>query len=149
MSLTDTTRRLIGFALLMRGLTSTVTAQQIILSTEIEKNIAGINYGTSMVLSSRKNVSFGGFYQFALQRTGSEIKKSRPFYGLQLQLPLAARGRMSICGSARAGFVNENFFVFVPAVVTTVRLSDHISFSVGAGMRMQNPTLSGKLHLTI
>jgi hypothetical protein len=143
------TKGLVVFALLITAQISTVTAQHVTLSTEIERNVAGMNYGGSVALANRRNFSVGGFYQFAIQGTGSEIRQSRKCYGLQFQLPLVSHNRISLSFNARTGLINKNFLVFVPALVSTLTLSSHLSLSIGTAMRMQNPAFTGKVNITL
>jgi hypothetical protein len=143
------TKWLVAFGLLISTQISTVTAQHLTISTEVERNVAGMNYGGSIALVNRKNFSVGGFYQFAIQGTPEEIRQSRQCYGLQFQLPLVSHDRISLAFNARSGLINKNFLVFIPAVVATLTLSSHLSLSIGTAMRMQNPALTGKLNITI
>jgi hypothetical protein len=143
------TKWLVVFALLISVQISSVKAQQVTLSTEVERNVAGMNYGGAIAFANKRHFSVGGFYQFAIQGTGAELRQSRKCYGLQLQLPLVSRGRISLGLNARSGLINKNFLVFIPALVTTLTLSSQFSLSIGTAVRMQNPALTGKVNITL
>jgi hypothetical protein len=140
---------LVAFVLLVCVRISTVTAQDVTVSTEVERNVAGMNYGGSIAWANRKQFSVGGFYQFAMQGTGTELRQLRKCYGLQFQLPLLTHRRIALFFNTRTGVINKNFLVFVPALVTTVSISSRLSLSIGTAMRMQNVALTGKVNITI
>ena len=129
--------------------TLSAKAQHLVASTEIEKNVAGLEYRGCLSLEGRRRFSIGTFYQFGLQQSNIETKRARPYYGLQVQFPIVASEKIFIAGNMRAGFVNKDFLLFVPSIITTVRLSSVLSLSFGSGLRMQNAAFTGGLNLTI
>jgi hypothetical protein len=124
-------------------------AQHMVASTEVEKNVAGIHYGASVSFENRKKFSLGAFYQCGISKVVADVTPVRPYYGLQAQLPLVTCEKMDVLLDARTGFVNKDFLVFVPALVTRVQLTRLLSFSIGSGFRMQNASVTGKINLTL
>lgn len=124
-------------------------AQHLIASSEIEKNVAGLHYGASLSIESKKKFSVGGFYQCGIKQLEGNVKPTRTFYALQLQFPLVTCAKVAILLNTRTGFVNDDYFVFVPAILTNIQLSPAFGLSIGSGLRMQNASLIGRLYLTL
>lgn len=126
-----------------------VNAQHLVASSEIEKNVAGLHYGASLSLESKKKFSVGGFYQCGIRQEEGDVKPTRTFYALQLQFPLFTCDKIAILLNTKTGFVNDDFLVFVPAIITNIQLSPALGVSIGSGFRMQNASLIGRLYLTL
>lgn len=124
-------------------------AQHLVASSEIEKNVAGLHYGASLSIESKKKFSVGGFYQCGIMQLEGNVKPTRTFYALQLQLPLFTCDKMGILLNTRTGFVNEDYFVFVPAIITNIQLSRALGIAIGSGLRMQNASFIGRIYLTL
>lgn len=124
-------------------------AQHFVASTEIERNVAGFHYGVSLNLETKRKFSIGGFYQCGIRQFEDQVTTVRPFYALQLQLPLLNSDKVAILLSTKTGFVNNQFLVFVPAIITTVQLSPLLGLSFGSGFRMQHASMIARINLTI
>ncbi|HEY0743934.1 MAG TPA: hypothetical protein VGD40_20855 [Chryseosolibacter sp.] len=124
-------------------------AQHLIVSSEIEKNVAGLHYGASLSIESKKKFSVGGFYQCGIRQVEGNVKPTRTFYALQLQFPLLTCDKIAILLNTKTGFVNDDYFLFVPAIMTNIQLSPALGVSIGSGLRMQNASLIGRLYLTL
>jgi hypothetical protein len=123
--------------------------QHLIASTEIEKNVAGLHYGASLSIESKKKFSVGGFYQCGINQFEGNVKPTRTFYALQLQFPLLTCDKVTILLNSKTGFANDDYFVFVPSIITDIKLSPAVGVSIGSGIRMQNASLIGRLYLTL
>lgn len=124
-------------------------AQHLVASTEVEKTVAGLHYGASLSIEFKRKISIGGFYQCGLQQFEGKVTPVRTFYALQIQFPLFTCDKVAVLANTRTGFVNDQFFVIVPALVTTVQVSPLLSVSFGSGLRMQNASLLAKINLTL
>lgn len=127
------------------------SAQQIVLQAGAEKTVAGNQVGTMASIESKKLWAVGVFYQVGVgqhvQERSSQILS--PFYGVVFQAPIARSEKLAFVGTLRTGFVDGKFFVVVPAVETRLRLSARIGVSIGTGMRMGHPSMTGKLFVKI
>ncbi len=123
--------------------------QHLIASSEIEKNVAGLHYGASLSIETKKKFSAGGFYQCGITQLEGNVRPTRTFYALQLQFPLLTCDKIGIMLNTKTGFVNDHYLVFVPAVITNIQLSPGLGVSIGSGIRMQNASLIGRLYLTL
>ena len=124
-------------------------AQHLVATSEIEKNVAGLHYGASLSIELKKKFSVGGFYQFGMRKVEGNVERTRVFYALQLQFPLMTCDKIAVLLNTKTGFVNGNYLMFVPAIITNIQLSRAVGVSIGSGLRMQNPSLIGRLSLTL
>ncbi|HEY0653011.1 MAG TPA: hypothetical protein VGD65_07780 [Chryseosolibacter sp.] len=123
--------------------------QHLIVASEIEKNVAGLHYGASLSIESKKKFSVGGYYQCGIKRSEGGLEPARVFYALQMQFPLMTCDKLAILLNTRTGFVNDDYLVFVPAIITNVQLLPALGVSIGSGLRMQNASLIGRIYLTL
>lgn len=126
-----------------------IKAQHLVAATEIEKNVAGLHYGASLSIESKKKFSIGGFYQCGIRQFEGTVTPTRIFYALQLQFPLLTCDKIAVLVNTKTGFVNNDFLVFVPAIITNIQLSPTLGVAIGSGVRMQNASLIGKIYLTL
>lgn len=120
-------------------------AQHTDMSLGTEKTVVGTQYAVSLVYEGKKHWGIGPFFQTGLGRAAGESFLKNPFYGIVLQAPLAKSPKISVVGTIRVGFINHNFFAFVPALETRIKVGRNAGFILGAGLRAGYPSMSVKL----
>jgi len=125
------------------------SAQDIVVSTGVEKTVGGNQYGGSMMYETKKFWGAGPFCQAGVSKSGSENLLNDFFYGIALQAPIARCEKISFVAIIRNGFVNEKYFAVVPSVETRIKLTPKAGVAIGTGLRSGYPSLSAKLFIRL
>jgi len=129
---------------LLVALNSYCNAQSMLLSALTEYTVAGPQYGVSMMYESKKQLGAGVFYQMDVNLP-LETKTKNTFYGGQFQIPIAKAEKLSFYATLRCGLVNDTFVVVVPGVETSIKAGKRLRIGFGMSLRMNYPSVSGKL----
>ena len=124
-------------------------AQHLIASTEIEKNVAGLHYGASLSVESKKKFSIGGFYQFGIRQLEGNVTPTRTFYALQLQFPLFTCDKIALMVNTKTCIENNDYHVLATAIITNIQVLPALGVSIGSGLRMQNASVIARIYLTL
>ncbi|HYC86465.1 MAG TPA: hypothetical protein VEB86_14630 [Chryseosolibacter sp.] len=130
--------------LILTVVSTTSRGQHMWLSMLSEYTIAGPQYGAAILMETNKKLGAGLFYQADIQ-SPAEVKTNNTFYGLQLQIPLAKSEKINFFGTVRGGLVNDKFAVIVPGVETRINAGKRLAVGFAMSMRMNYPSVLGKL----
>jgi hypothetical protein len=123
--------------------------QHIMPALTLEKNVAGSEYGASIIYQTKSLLSFGAFYQTGLHFKTEGIRTQKNFTGAVLNIPIARSENINFYVQSRFGFVNERFFVITPGVETELHLLGNVWLNVGGGLRMTYPSFMIKISFKI
>ncbi len=119
------------------------------LSSYLEKTVAGPQLGTSSLYRIKKGFGVGGFYQTAISLNGDSQISTQTFYGILLMAPLIRTSRLNLIATLRSGLVNDTSIVMVPAVETEISLSHFAAVAIGVSHRMGYPAMSARFCLKL
>ena|SRR5688572_10638585 len=125
------------------------SGQHIVTSLGVERTVGGNQYGASMIYEGKKNWAIGSFFQAGIGKTDDETSLKNPFYGMVLQFPIAKSQKISVVGTIRTGFINNNFFAMAPALETRIKLGRNTGLIFAAGFRMGYPAMSARLFVRL
>lgn len=122
-------------------------AQQMNFSVGAEKSVKQPEYGAYLGYETKGKWGVGAFYQAGLETPseGNSMGVKNPFYGMNLQVPLAKSAKMLFSINLRAGMVNEKFFVVVPGLETRLQPFKRFGAVFGMGLRHGYPSASVKV----
>jgi hypothetical protein len=123
--------------------------QRIILVSTIEKTVVGNQYGLQLLLQTKSQWNFGGFYQTAWQQTTEGVQTVNPFYGICVNAPLAKSDKINFYFNLRGGVVNQFFLAVAPGLETKLKISKIIGISTLMSIRMSYPSASLKIYITL
>lgn len=124
-------------------------AQNVLVTSTSEWTVSGIEVGGSVGFQSKKLWSFGGFFQRGIAKNSEENTQVESFAGIYGNVPIAKSERVNFFFSSRLGFVDKDFFVFVPGVETRVNITKRLGVNMGMGVRKSYPALNGKISLAL
>lgn len=132
-------------------LTMDVYAQQLVISSGLERTVSGTESHFASGYQTKKQWSLGVFYQTKIttppfERSRNEVGKDE-WYGVYLNAPLAKSQRITLYAHIRVGLMNENFLMIAPSLETKVRLVKWAAVSVGSSYRQGYPAFSLKAHI--
>jgi hypothetical protein len=137
-------RLIITIILLACG--SLVKSQNLHLSAGIEKPVTRCLYGGALTYETKGKWGIGGFYQTSISTNPQErMSLKDAFYGVIFQVPLAKSEKISFFATARLGLVNENFFVAVPGLETSIKTWKKLNTVFNMGYRVGYPSIGIKL----
>ena len=142
-------KKIILLALEVTFFVVVANAQHISIMPTVEKTVAGNQYGTLLVLQTKKLWSIGGFYQASFTRTAEGVQATNPFYGVSISAPLVRSGKLNLFANGRVGVVNHDFLVVVPGLETEVRITRLISVSALMSVRMSYPSAAARIAIKI
>jgi hypothetical protein len=123
-----------------------VKAQNLYFSAGIEKPVTRCLYGAGLTYETKGKWGIGGFYQTSISSEPREsMSLNDAFYGIIFQAPLAKSEKINFYATARCGLVNENFFVLVPGLETSVKTWRKLNTVFNMGYRVGYPSIGVKL----
>lgn len=122
-----------------------VQAQNLVVQTESEYTVAGMQHGGSLQYETASQWALGFFYQAEFEIADEAQQPGSAFLGARLQAPLAKTQRMSFFAILRGGLINDNFVALVPGLETRVHIGRRFGTAFGMSMRMGYASISGKL----
>ena len=125
-----------------------MNAQHLVVGATSELNVAGPQFGGTIAFEFKGLSSIGIFYQTELKKN-SETLKSNTLSGVLLQVPLVKSEKLALLAKARLGLSNNHFLVAIPGLETRVGITERIGIALEMGMRMNYPSISGKIYTTI
>lgn len=132
--------------------TTSLCAQNLTLSTGIERTVAAAESQFTVGYQTKKQWSLGTFYQTTLNVPPFENTlegDSRTWYGAYLNLPLAKTEKITFYAQVRAGLIDEQFVAIVPSLETRITITKWFAFGMGGGYRHGYPALSFKAHIKL
>lgn len=122
-------------------------AQQLNVLVGAEKSVKKPEYNMGVRYETKGHWGIGAFYQAAVNShsEGKAVKLENPFYGVNIQTPLAKSSKLLFTLNLRAGFVNEKFFVVVPCLETRLQSFKRFGAVFGMGLRHGYPSASIKI----
>lgn len=120
-------------------------AQSMVVQTQSEWTVAGIQHGFSVGYETRSSWALGVYYQAELEKADEDNITEDDFRGLYVQAPLAKAERLSFFALLRAGLVNNHFVAIAPGLETRVHISRRFGTAFGMGLRMGYASVSGRL----
>ncbi len=132
--------------LILLGTGSFVKSQNLHISVGIEKPVTRCLYGGALTYETKGKWGLGGFYQTSISSNPQESMSLKDaFYGLIFQVPLAKSEKINFFATARLGLVNENFFVAVPGLETSIKTWRKLNTVFNMGYRSGYPSIGIKL----
>ncbi|PIB34737.1 hypothetical protein BFP72_04605 [Reichenbachiella sp. 5M10] len=125
------------------------SAQQLRVSALVEKTAMGLQTGTEISYRLKNNVGIGGFYQKNLAGLNETTKSNYEFTGLALSVPMTKCDKLILNGVLRAGLSSRRFVIVTPSVETEIKVSRHLSFALGLGIRATEAAINTKLSWTL
>lgn len=122
-------------------------AQNMVVQTQSEWTVAGIQHGFSVGYETRSSWGLGVYYQAELEKESEDNITRDDFRGLYLQAPIMKAERLSFFALLRAGLVNNHFVAIAPGLETRVHITRRIGTAFGMGLRMGYASVSGRLFL--
>lgn len=104
------------------------------MSAIIEKTILEKQAGGGIYLQLPSLWRIGGFYQTTFDNK-VEGTTGGTFWGALLAVPLVKAKKMNFYFNARAGLVDNIFFVATPGVTTEIKISRHLGVDIGMSLR--------------
>jgi hypothetical protein len=123
------------------------SGQNMVVQTQSEWTVAGIQYGLSVGYETRSSWGLGVYYQAELEKVNAENLTRDDFRGVYLQAPVAKAEKLFFFALLRAGFANNNFVAIAPGLETRVHISRRMGTAFGMGLRMGSASVSGRLFL--
>jgi len=137
----------------------TVSAQNLILKTYVEKTVSGPKVGTAIGFENSYQLEFGGFYQEAsimqsMLMSEEQIAKlprnyEREFYGAYFSVHVFKRDKFTTKVNVRTGVANQINFVITPSVLASYKPVKNLRIGAGIGSRLLSPTLQGSVSLSL
>lgn len=84
---------------------------------------------------------FGGFYASKINYNANEYSPPHRLAGGFYQFTFYRETNLQVGAMLRAGFVDSEFFVYLPSLVVDYVMSDYFKLSLTAGARGQNPAI--------
>lgn len=121
------------------------SGQNMVVQTQSEWTVAGIQHGFSVGYETRSSWGLGVYYQAELERESEDNVVRDDFQGIYLQAPVAKAEKLAFFALLRAGFANNNFVAIAPGLETRVHISRRLGTAFGMGLRMGCASVSGRL----
>ncbi len=120
-------------------------SQGIQAETYVQLSAIGTQPGVALRWVNEKGWGLGGFYQSNKAFDFEGRLSNRSFSGLDLIIPVLSCEKLALSGSLKAGFVNNQFLVLTPEIITQVTIARSWALALGAGYRVGQPAVSAKL----
>lgn len=126
-------------------ISSWAIAQRFSAQALVQKTIMGVQTGYGLRWQAHSDWGAGVLLQSVGKPSLEAQNGNYPFYGIEALVPLASCGKMSFLLSPKAGFVNENYFLLIPEVETTILLHKVVSIAFTAGLRARESAIGSKV----
>ncbi|UXP32109.1 hypothetical protein N6H18_17335 [Reichenbachiella agarivorans] len=124
-------------------------AQSLRVSATIEKAVMGVQTGTEVSYRFKNKMGIGGFYQKNLPNLNETSNSEYEFTGIAVSVPITQCNKIMLSGVLRAGVINRRFVIVTPSVETEVKVSKHLSFALGLGIRATEAAINTKFSWTL
>ena len=127
--------------------------QSLSLSSYVEQTQIGPKLGTSIGFNTNIDIEVGGFYQKAVEVTGTEgmrpWKIEQEFYGAYFNYPITKGEHLGLKFNVRTGVSNGENFVITPSLLGSLSPVKAIKIGAGLGVRALRPTLMGSISIQL
>lgn len=140
---------LICLITLLLLIANTTQAQVLEASVTVEQNIMGFQKGIAINAAVFKNIRLGYFYQATERLSFENDANNYPFHGLSASLPIKRCEGLAVWGGLKSGFVNGNYLIVTPEIVTSFQLSKIFGLGLSMSYRAGHPALGSRITLTL
>ncbi|MEM8939865.1 MAG: hypothetical protein AAGC64_11010 [Bacteroidota bacterium] len=124
-----------------------IVAQGLSMEAFIQKSLIGLQKGYGLYYLNKKGWGLGIIFQ-STDGTSMERKANNyPLLAIEGRIPIQSCERLRLQFAPRLGFVNHDFFVFIPEFQTEYELTKTIGIGLGAGIRVREASMSYKIFI--